>query len=192
MITPDLADTNLAVCCGEGDCEGAGSPFKRSTSSSSVSGGIYLKYGNGSVIEPAERGQPKGKSEERRFETSSPLTKRASCKDDSWVADEGRDSYTKPADGGEVVFSGIGSGQTVEITTSRSSSATQSLSQSLGIADILSIGVSFEESFTETTTDGSSRSFTAKEGQTGDVVFTPFLKCSTGKRYTYCCAWSIG
>lgn len=142
---------------------------------------MYLKFGNGSVIEPAERGQPKGHNQARQSEANNPLTKRDSCEDDSWVADEGKDSYTRPADGGQVVYAGIGSGQKVTITSERSSTYTQSLSQDFGFADVISLGVSFSEEFSETTTDGSSREFSAKEGQTGDVVFTPFLRCSTGK-----------
>lgn len=98
------------------------------------------------------------------------------------MADEGQESYTRPVDGGQVVYSGIGSGQKVSITHERSTSYTQTLGSDIGFADIFSIGVSFEESMEETTTDGTSHDFTAKEGQTGDVVFTPFLRCSTGKR----------
>lgn len=143
---------------------------------------MYLKHANGSVIEPAERGQPKTESQTQESDAGSPLTKRAACNDNSWVADAGQESYTRPADGGQVVYTGIPSGQKVTITHERSTSYTQSLGQDFGFADIFSIGVSFEETFMETTTDSTSLEFTAEKGQTGDVVFTLFLRCSTGKR----------
>jgi len=147
---------------------------------------MYLKYANGTVIEPAARGQPDPQGKIGRSAHTGPLSKRDTCEKNSWVADAGMESYTRPADGGQVVYSGLGDGQEVTIKTERSVSYTQTIGAEFGFADILSFGVSMETSMTETMTEGTDRMFSAKEGQTGKVIFTPFLKCSTGKAYQRC------
>jgi hypothetical protein len=143
---------------------------------------MYLKYDDGTVIEPAERGQPISEGAVRRSEPTSSLSKRAACTKDSWVADAGKESYTRPADGGQIVFTGVKSEAKVTIKTERSVSYTQTVGANMGFSDILSFGISMESSITETMTEGTEMEFTSDKGKTGDVVFTPFLRCSTGKR----------
>ena len=140
---------------------------------------MYLKYANGTVIEPAARGQPDPQGASRR--STVPLSKRDTCEKNSWVADAGMESYTRPADGGQVVYSNLADGQEVTISVERSVSYTQTMGAEFGFADILSFGVSMESSITETTTESTERKFSAPKGQTGKVIFSPFLRCSTGK-----------
>lgn len=172
----------VQFCCGTGDCTAAGAaPGKRSGSGS---GGLYLKYANGSIIPPLQEGPMLLDAPAAKIQRSSrpaSLVARSACSKDSWIADTDQDDYTRPADSSQVVYTGITQGQTVTFTTERSISYTQTLSASLGFADIISLGVSVSTSITEETSDSTAYTFEAPEGQTGNIVFTASLRCSTGK-----------
>ena len=171
----------VQFCCGSGDCGAAGAPNTKR--SDSRSGGVYLKYPNGTTIPPAQVGpmvpaKPSRKRSKSRA-TKDVFSRAAACKEGSWVADKGREDYTRPGDGAQVVYSGIGPGQTVTISKERSVSFTQSLMAGLSFEDIFMIGVMF--SVSEGMSESKSMTFKAEDGQSGDVVFTPDLQCSTGK-----------
>ncbi|KAK4207877.1 hypothetical protein QBC37DRAFT_444238 [Rhypophila decipiens] len=188
----------VQFCCGIDECnEAVGSSsafsaadFPASSSSSlstgkrisTLSGGVLLKYPNGTVIPPAEMGPPpavKKRSSPRnsnsrvtRLRNRSTLHKR-DCEEGSWNQQE---EYTRPADNTQIVSrNAVGPG-TIEITASRTQSYTTSMN--IGFADILSFGLGFEvqESFT----DSTAFSFTLEEGQSGNVGFTAFLRCTRG------------
>ncbi|KAI7088224.1 hypothetical protein KC356_g3517 [Hortaea werneckii] len=185
-------DTTFMVqfCCGTGDCQAAGAGIKRSAkferdiASSSGGGGLYLKDVNGTVIQPVKVGEVEatasGTGEEKRDPAPESVFARSNCEEGSWVADPNRDDYTRPADNTQVVLTGVSGPQTVKITTTRSQSWTSTLGASVGIEDIFSLGLSFEQSFTKEISDSTSRSFQVQDGQTGDVGFTSYLRCSSG------------
>lgn len=169
-------------CCGE-DCSSAGAPPLRVGSVRSVSidgrGSLLLKDANGNLIEPAEVGPPpqltssgitKRQTRKERFQH---LQKR-SCDENSW---KGGQVLTRPADDVQIVHATSETGPVqVGIETARTQSWTTSLS--LGISDIISLGVSTE--FTESVTSTNSMTYTIPAGQTGVVGFTATLSCSTG------------
>ncbi|KAI7524303.1 hypothetical protein KC331_g18178, partial [Hortaea werneckii] len=157
--TLDL-DTTFMVqfCCGTGDCSAAGAGMKRSAkfgrdSASSGGGGLYLKDVNGTVIQPVKVGEVESTAgstgEAKRSPAPESVFARSNCEEGSWVADPNRDDYTRPADNTQVVLTGVAGPQTVRITKTRSQSYTSTLGASIGIEDIFSLGLSFEESFTE-------------------------------------------
>ncbi|KAI7002012.1 hypothetical protein KC359_g146 [Hortaea werneckii] len=175
-------DTTFMVqfCCGTGDCQSAGAGIKRSAkferdiASSSGGGGLYLKDVNGTVIQPVKVGEVEatasGTGEEKRDPAPESVFARSNCEEGSWVADPNRDDYTRPADNTQVVLTGVSGPQTVKITTTRSQSWTSTLGASVGIEDIFSLGLSFEQSFTKEISDSTSRSFQVQDGQTGDAL----------------------
>lgn len=173
----------VQFCCGVGDCTAAGAQ-QSGKRSGSGSGGLYLKYANGTIIQPKQDAPMLLDAPAAKLQRSSrpaSLVARSACTEDSWVADPDEDDYTRPADSSQVIFTGIAGGQMVMLMHERSASYTQSLSTSLGFADILSLGVEFSSSMTEETSDSTTRSFQAPPGQSGNVVFTAILRCSTGK-----------
>ncbi|KAI7515043.1 hypothetical protein KC347_g139 [Hortaea werneckii] len=194
-------DTTFMVqfCCGTGDCQSAGAGIKRSAkferdiASSSGGGGLYLKDVNGTVIQPVKVGEVEatasGTGEEKRDPAPESVFARSNCEEGSWVADPNRDDYTRPADNTQVVLTGVSGPQTVKITTTRSQSWTSTLGASVGIEDIFSLGLSFEQSFTKEISDSTSRSFqvqdavstaTCNGGQVSGEVCTPY-KDGSGK-----------
>lgn len=184
---PTCAHVNLEktfmvqFCCGDGDCKAAGAPNTKR--SDSRSGGVYLKHANGTIVPPAKVGPmittKEIQSPKQVRGTNNVFTRGATCDKNSWVADKGREDYTRPADGGQVVYTSIGSDQMVTISKERSVSYTESLMAGLNFDDIVNIGVSF--SVTEEMSNTKSISFKSQPGQSGDVVFTPDLRCSTGR-----------
>ncbi|KAF2723499.1 hypothetical protein K431DRAFT_292537 [Polychaeton citri CBS 116435] len=172
----------VQFCCGNDDCKAAGASVKRSDGQG---GAYFLKDVNGTIIPPAQFGpmvtakSEKAKKSTRPALASSLLAKRGgACTKNSWVADAGQESYTRPADGSQIVYDSVAAGQTVTITEERSVSFTQTLSASFGFEDIVDIGVSF--SVSEEQSESKSLMFTAPAGQSGSVDFTPTLRCSTG------------
>jgi len=185
----------VQFCCGEGDCNKAinpgttGSPGHNSVypmagDSGSVQG-MFLQYANGSIIKPVEIGYP---PELRTTHKARSLVKRGACTDHSWKADKGKESYTKPAEQSEFVYGntvdGGTTGNKITLSQQRTSEWSTTLGASLGFEDVVSIGVSFEQSFTKSITDSTSMEFTVPAGQMGMVVFTPTLRCSTGTTTT--------
>ena len=145
-------------------------------------GGLLLKDANGTVIEPAEIGPPPeiaAAPQSKRsdvVEARNALQKR-SCTKNSW---KGGEVLTKPADDVQIMLdsvSGGSGGASQTVTTERSQS--YSTSMSLGIADILSLGVSAE--FTETISTSKAVQVSIPAGQSGKLGFTATLSCSTGK-----------
>nr|POE53526.1 hypothetical protein CFP56_28748 [Quercus suber] len=177
----DIKETfMLQFCCGNGDCASAAASRRRRSGSSS--GGLYLKYANGTIIPPMQEGPILSEPvNERRAHDRSVLNPRnGQCTSNSWVADAGMDDYTRPADSSQVVHQSIRPGESIMITQERSASYTQTLESSLGFEDIVDIGLSFSSSVTMETSDSTSYTFKAPKDQTGNVVFTAFLRCSTG------------
>lgn len=184
----DLEKTFMVqFCCGDGDCTAAGANGGggRATfdgeSGMSSGYGLFLQGPNGTVLQPAYMGLPQitTRHEHAHTPTRSRIEKR-SCDKKSWVADDGKDEYTRTADGPQIVLSNVKGPTTQTITKERTQSWTSTLSADIGFEDVLHIGLSFEESFTESITDGKSRTFEVLAGQSGDVGFTAYLHCSTG------------
>ena len=174
----------VQFCCGISDCKAAGAPNGRrgSLDQEASSRGLYslfLLSPNGTVIEPMHVGPPPAAKRPKLLDARATIEKR-SCEKKSWVADEGKDMYTRTADGPQIVMTGVRGESTMIITNERSQSWTSTLGANIGFEDVLSIGLSFEESFTETITESKSRSFTVLAGQSGDIGFTAYLHCSTG------------
>lgn len=142
-------------------------------------GGLLLKYANGTMIEPAEVGPPSklgnaGSMERQASRKMKQHLQKRSCTKNSW---KGGDVLTRPADNVQIVKDSVTGPGTVTVTEERTQS--YSTSMSIGIADILSLGVSAE--FTESVSSGTQVSVDIAEGQTGKLGFTATLSCSTGK-----------
>lgn len=146
---------------------------------------MHLKDINGTVIKPVKVGKVESTAidptvKRSTNDASAKGFARANCEDNSWIADSGREDYTRPADSSQVVVSGVAGPQTVTISKTRTATYTSTLDASIGFEDLIGIGLSFEQSFSESLQDTQSREFNVPEGQTGDVAFTPYLRCSTG------------
>lgn len=184
----------VQFCCGEGDCTAAGADAKkrsakwpRLASTSSTTGGLYLKYPNGTIIQPIQVGQPQTiQARSNAGEVDSKhLNARDGCDKNSWVADPDRSDYSRAADGSQVIYANAVGPAHLTITTERSQSYTSTLGASVGFSDILDLGVSIMQSFTREISDSRAITFDLEKGQQGNVVFTPFLRCSTGKLREY-------
>jgi hypothetical protein len=141
-------------------------------------GGLLLKDANGTIIEPAEIAPPStivdaGKMKRRAGRTAEQRLRKRSCTENSW---KGGEVLTKPANNVQIVKDSVTGPATVAVTKERTQS--WSTSMSIGIEDILSLGVSTE--FSESVSSGSEVSVTIPEGQTGKLGFTATLSCSTG------------
>jgi len=176
----------LQSCCGD-DCDAAGGKMIRGIGQMGTArsvlvdgrGGLLLKYANGTIIEPAEVGPPStlvnaGKMKRQARRTTEQRLQKRSCTKDSW---EGSTVLTRPADNVQIVIDSVTGPGSVTVTKERTQ--TWSTSMSLGIADIISLGVSTE--FSESVSSGKQVSVTIAEGQTGKLGFTATLSCSTGK-----------
>lgn len=169
----------VQYCCGAEDCNNAGVGLR------SLGGKpkkIELTV-DGKVVEPAQIGSPPPAI--RQLESAKLRTLVKNDDDDDgicdgdWVADEGKEDYTRESDDRQVVYSNFNGGE-VQITKTREQSWTQETSASLGFADVLSLGLSFSESYEKSVSDSTSYTYSTKPGQTGSIVFTPTLRCSTG------------
>jgi hypothetical protein len=168
----------IQSCCGKA-CKDAGVSKIRgigpmgAVRSVSVDGrgGLVLKNANGTRIEPAEIGPPPELANDgktiRRDEDHH-------CTKNSW---SGGDVLTKPADNVQIVKSSVTGPASVQVTTERTQSWTNSMS--LGFNDIISLGVSTE--FTESVSSSVAVTVDIAEGQTGKLGFTATLSCSIGK-----------
>ncbi|KAF2656730.1 hypothetical protein K491DRAFT_596474 [Lophiostoma macrostomum CBS 122681] len=175
----------LQTCCGD-DCTDAGGskmirgmgPMGLSSVSMDKRGGIYLKDANGTVIEPADVGPPPELQTKRQvlaesvkaIEAPSHLARRG-CSN-SWKSSE---TYTRPASNVQIMLTSVCGGEQ-KVSTTRTQ--TWSTSMELGIADILSIGVS--TSFEQSISNSEEVTVTVPEGQCGKLGFTATLQCSKG------------
>lgn len=132
-------------------------------------GGLLLKGANGTTIEPADVGPPPELQTSKR----EPLQKR-SCEKNSWV---GSDPLSRPAKETKIVKDGVCGGGSISVTEERSQS--YSTSMSIGLSDIISLGVSTE--FTEEASSSETVQVSVQEGQCGKLGFTATMECSTGK-----------
>ncbi|KAK8081248.1 hypothetical protein PG996_000029 [Apiospora saccharicola] len=92
--------------------------------------------------------------------------------------------YIRPADGASIVSTsavyGGPDGAMTTISKTRSQSWSTTIEMSLGIADILSLGLSLSSTFEESVSDSESIQWAIPAGETGYVVFTAYMMCSTG------------
>lgn len=193
----------VQFCCGSSDCEAAGAT-KRSArfnraylegrAGGGGGGGVYLQNKDGTVIKPLKEGPPINarslvtEQENRSVKPAALQTRKDKGRcDGDWKPDsDATDKYTKPAEKTQVVatdVSGGTSGTTITITATRSQSWTNGTSFDFGIADILSLGASISESFTEEKSDSTAKAFSVPAGQNGDVGFTAYLWCTKGKSF---------
>lgn len=196
----DMDLTFMYQWCCHGGCEGAGISKR-----DALEPRVQQLTKNGSVIEPIQVGSPpptrkrapdslfgrpslldRDEDDRRRVPESVFNGPVLNSRDDDGICDgdwqaEGEEweEYTTTSNERQVVFAGFRGG-TVSITKARSQQWTSETSAELGFADVLSLGLSFSESFSETVTDTSAYSFTDETGQIGSIVFTPTLKCSKG------------
>ncbi|KAH6626515.1 hypothetical protein B0J18DRAFT_425017 [Chaetomium sp. MPI-SDFR-AT-0129] len=108
--------------------------------------------------------------------TITTLTTRSRCETNSWKPNAGQDEYTRPADNTQIVHPAVSGPGEFAITQSRTQTFTTSMS--IGFADILSLGVSFEMS--ESVQDTHATTFPVEAGQSGEIGFTSFFVCTAG------------
>ncbi|KAK8124270.1 uncharacterized protein PG998_000029 [Apiospora kogelbergensis] len=200
----DLAKTFMVqFCCGFCDCSAAGIPNMPGCSAKfgalgggGSSGPLRLSR-NGTLITPAYEG-PADSVDETAATSSTDTTtgqpgparlaaredKKGVCAGDWTPGPEPHDdSYIRPADGPTIVASEVDGGpegSEIQITRSRTQSWSTTMEMSLGIADVLSLGLSFSSTFQESITDSTAYSFTVPKGEKGYVIFTAYLRCSVG------------
>ncbi|OAQ64465.1 hypothetical protein VFPPC_05734 [Pochonia chlamydosporia 170] len=189
----------VQFCCGSGDCEAAGASKRSSRFNRAYlegraggGGGVYLQDQDGNVIKPLKEGPPINarsllKGEHKRQAIKPPHLQTRKDKgrcDGDWKPDsDATDKYTKPSEKTTVVANDVDGGSggtTITITAERSQSWTNGTNFDFGIADILSLGASISNSFTEEKSDTRSKAFSVPAGQSGDVGFTAFLVCTKG------------
>ncbi|KAI1425419.1 hypothetical protein F5Y12DRAFT_374696 [Xylaria sp. FL1777] len=200
----------VQFCCGTGDCSAAGIPAQTGGKRSQLltrsakfgpgisagdieflsarSGGSGIQSMriavNGTEIEPLYVGPPQvsattGDVASRTVEARSEESTKGVCKGD-WTPDAGYEDYTRPADGPQILSDLLSGPLAYTITKTRSQTWTQTTEESLGFADILSLGVSFSKSFSKSLMNAESVQYTVAEGDTGYIAWTSFLRCSQG------------
>jgi hypothetical protein len=175
----------IQSCCGT-DCDAAGGKMIRGMGQMGTArsvlvdgrGGLLLKYANGTIIEPAEVAPPStlvnaGSMKRQASRTTVQRLQKRSCTKNSW---KGGEVLTKPADNVQIVVDAVKGPGT--ITKAKERTQSWSTSMSLGISDILSLGVSTE--FSESVSSSSEVSVTIAAGQEGKLGFTATMSCSTG------------
>ncbi|KAK8048121.1 hypothetical protein PG994_009851 [Apiospora phragmitis] len=196
----DLEETFMVqFCCGFCDCGAAGIPNQPECSSKfgALASGGGESYGavrlqrNGTLITPAYEGPadavtPETEATPSQHTRAQLLAAREDgiCNGD-WKPgpNEGDASYIRPADGATIVRTDVDggtSGSEVEISHSRSQSWSTTIKMSLGIADILSLGLSFSSTFEESITDTATTTMNVPAGEIGYAIFTAYIRCSVG------------
>jgi hypothetical protein len=197
----DVEDTFMVqFCCGAGDCAAAGisnqppttggrslhpsAKFGRDISVTpgiqAVSGVRSLRFAvNGTEIEPIYVGPPL--VSETTPKAPSSLIPRDGICDGNWVPNAGREDYTRPADGATIVSNTYQGPIEAQLTHSRTQEWSSTIEASLGFADIISLGVSFSSTFSESETDSEAGTYPIPEGVKGYVIWTGYLRCSEGK-----------
>jgi hypothetical protein len=176
----------IQSCCG-GDCDSAGAKMIRGIGQMGTvrsvlldgRGGLLLKDANGTIIEPAEIAPPStrvdaGKTKRQAGRTTEQRLRKRSCTENSW---KGGEVFTKPADNVQIVDKNSVTGP-ITVTVKKERTQSWSTSMSIGIEDILSLGVSTE--FSESVSSSKEVSVPIPKGQTGKLGFTATLSCSTG------------
>ncbi|KAJ8132758.1 hypothetical protein O1611_g867 [Lasiodiplodia mahajangana] len=202
--TVNLEETFIVqFCCGIGDCAAAGIPgqpgkaerspllrsakFGRGTDPEGIAflsaaggsgGGVQsLRIAvNGTEIKPVYVGPPQLATEN----ASSTVSRRHGGCDGDWVPYAGYEDYTRPADGSKIVSSSVSGPLAVSVIHARTQEWTQTFEQSLGFDDILSLGISFTESFSKSITNSQTIQYPVPENETGYIAWTSFLRCSRG------------
>ena len=106
-----------------------------------------------------------------------PIAKRVACEEKSWKPDDGKATYTRPANDTQILVRGISGPVSLRITGPRLQSFTASMD--ISFADAASLGVGFD--LAETVQDSSVFEVAVPEGQNGDWGFTSYLMCTTGE-----------
>lgn len=182
----------VQFCCGRDDCSAAGiinlPPRQQPHSSSqstpgsiveSASGGARsLRLAvNGAEIKPAYVGPPLAATIQRRKLI---LPRDDGVCDGEWVPVPGKEDYTRPADGAQIV-SGLYTGPVdVSITTTRTQSWSTTIETSLGFDDIISLGVSFSSEFSESLSNSEAATYPIPDGESGYVAWTSYVRCTEG------------
>ncbi|KAI8260163.1 hypothetical protein K4K53_002436 [Colletotrichum sp. SAR 10_77] len=178
-----MEDTFMVqFCCGSGDCEAAGVPWgRRDTEGRSVGSGLqggYLKFANGTVIEPLAVGSPPKDNTLKATESRN----QARCtgfKSKSYQANG--EPYLTTFDT-QIVSGSVPAEETdrtITITYDQSVSRTTSFSASLGDPfGVVSVSVGFE--FSDSESKGFQTELTVYAGETGRVGFTPVYRCTKG------------
>ncbi|KAH6643479.1 hypothetical protein BKA67DRAFT_665285 [Truncatella angustata] len=194
-------DTTFMVqfCCGNGDCAAAGIPGLPSTRSISQSakfdrsmlaalassGGGGLKSLriaiNGTEIQPAYVGSPPVTDSISESFIKKPMLARRNgvCAGD-WVPVAGKEDYTRPADRPQIVSSVYTGPFVVQITQTRTQEWSMTIEASLGFEDVVSLGISFSSTFSESVSNSEAAQFTIAEGEKGYVAWNSFVRCSEG------------
>jgi hypothetical protein len=110
----------------------------------------------------------------------------SACDKNSWVADAGRDDYTKTANGTQVVFgTRVPGPASILIVAERKQSWTSTLDPSVTYKDVLDLNPKFADYFNETIVDSTELDYSVavQKGTTAYVGFTPFLRCSRGESF---------
>jgi hypothetical protein len=194
----DVKETFMVqFCCGAGDCAAAGlvnQPLTGSLHSSAkfgrnidllpgtqaASGARSLRFAvNGTEIEPVYVGPAQVTETIPNIKRA--LIPRDGVCDGNWIPVAGREDYTRPADGPSIVSETYAGPIDVQITTTRTQEWSTTIEASLGFADILSLGVSFSSTFSESESNSEASTYHVEEGEKGYVIWTSYLRCSEGK-----------
>jgi len=105
---------------------------------------------------------------------------RAACSRD-WVPVGGREDYTRPADGPQILSSVYVGVTNIQVTDTRTTGWSTTINGSLSFVDILSLGISFSESFSESESDSEIFTYPLNKGKSGYVVWTSAMRCSEGE-----------
>ncbi|KAI1809062.1 hypothetical protein GGS20DRAFT_581012 [Poronia punctata] len=184
----DLKETFMVqFCCGSGPCEVAGVPANRRRSlqhqraASGATGGLYLSYENGTMIEPLVVGKPQ--QQQQQQETKKTKKTKRSCKDGY---EEG--SYSASGDWYLASFNSIAisdavpaspTERTIHITWEHTFETSTSFSLTVGDPfGVISASVGFE--FSDSTSTGVQYDFPVPPNQSGIIYFTPVFKCTRG------------
>lgn len=131
----------------------------------------------GVEIKPTYMGPPLAATSQRR---KLMLPRDDGICDGEWVPVPGKEDYTRPADGAQIL-SGLYTGPVdISMTTTRTQSWSTTIETSLGFEDILSLGVSFSSQFSESLSDSEAANFFIPDGESGYVAWTSYVLCTEG------------
>lgn len=100
--------------------------------------------------------------------------------DGEWVPVPGKEDYTRPADGAQVL-SGVYTGPVhITMTTTRTQKWSTTIEPSLRFEDILSLGVSFSSEFSVSLSDSDPANFFIPDSESGYVTWTSYVRCTEG------------
>lgn len=184
----------VQFCCGRDDCSAAGiiGLPGRDEHSSAAGSVVHAASGgarslrlvvNGTEVKPAYLGPPKTATSRRSRKAVTPRAK-GIC-DGKWTPVAGKEDYTRPADGAQIVSKLYKGPVEVQITKTRTQGWSTTIEASIGFEDVLSLGVSFSEEFSESESDSEAATYPLEKGEEGYVAWTSYLRCSQGK-YTHC------